>query len=267
MVSLHHGLKLGRKGVISLVGAGGKTSLMFKLAKELSATGQPVLTTTTTKILRPTEKQSKNVILSGSPEIILEKAESILVHSSHVSAAKGISPQNKLIGLPPETIQSLWDAHLFRWIIIEADGAARRPLKAPASHEPVIPHCTHCVVGVLGLSALGKRLDKSSVFRPDLVAKISGLKYGAGIGKDTLCSLLTHRHGIFKGAPAAAQKIAFLNQADIAGLADAGHGILEILAGNLSTGLSRVIIGSAQSDPIVLEYRDIASACAHESFS
>ena len=53
MTSLGQALMLGDGGVISLVGAGGKTSLMFKLAHELSKTGEPVLTTTTTKIFEP----------------------------------------------------------------------------------------------------------------------------------------------------------------------------------------------------------------------
>jgi len=80
------------------------------------------------------------------------------------------------------------------------------------------------------------------------------------IGEDTLCSVLTHRQGIFKGTPTAARKIAFLNQADLPGLAESGHDILEVLAGNINTGFSRVIIGRAQSDPIVLEYRDLTSS-------
>ena len=258
MVSLHQGMDLGRKGVISLVGAGGKTSLMFRLACELSAAGESVLTTTTTKILQPTKKQSKHIILSGSPGIILKEAENILTHTSHVTAARNLSPQDKLIGLPPESIQSLWEARLFRWIIVESDGAARRPLKAPAPHEPVIPPCAHWVIGVLGLSALGKSLDEQNAFRPERVARISGLKYGRNIEKDTLCAVLTHRQGIFKGTPAAARKIAFLNQADLPGLEKLGHDIMETLSKNVNTGLSRVIIGSAQSGPIIMQHRNLS---------
>ncbi|MCD4678214.1 MAG: hypothetical protein K8S18_19810, partial [Desulfobacula sp.] len=51
-------LQLNRRGVISLIGAGGKTSLMFCLAKELENSGKTVLTTTTTKIFMPTPDQS-----------------------------------------------------------------------------------------------------------------------------------------------------------------------------------------------------------------
>jgi len=69
--------------------------------------------------------------------------------------------------------------------------------------------------------------------------------------------VLVHRQGIFKGTPATAKKIVFLNQADIPGLAKAGHGIIEGLAGSKNTGLSRVVIGSTWNDPAVFEYQDI----------
>ncbi len=258
MVSIRQGLDLGNKGVISLVGAGGKTSLMFRLAHELAALGQTVLTTTTTKIQRPTPEQSRHVIISDSATSILKKAEGILRLSAHMSATAGsLSFQDKLIGFPPGAIPVLWKSGLFSWIIVEADGAARRPLKAPAGHEPVVPECTNIVIGVLGLSALGKSLEEHNVFRPELVARISGLKLGMKIEADTLSAVLSHRQGIFKGSPPAAKKIAFLNQADIPGVDKAAHHIMKHLAGHRNSDLSRVVIGSTKQDPVVLEYQDM----------
>ena len=66
MVSLRDALMLGEGGVISLVGAGGKTSLMFRLAHELEKAGERVLTTTTTKIYEPSADQSAGLIVSTS---------------------------------------------------------------------------------------------------------------------------------------------------------------------------------------------------------
>ena len=51
-------LDLRAREVISLVGAGGKTTLMFRLAKELVLTGEKVVTTTTTKILEPSSEET-----------------------------------------------------------------------------------------------------------------------------------------------------------------------------------------------------------------
>ena len=53
MNSLKEALDIHPKDVISIVGAGGKTTLMFALARELSNKKGMVITTTTTKIFPP----------------------------------------------------------------------------------------------------------------------------------------------------------------------------------------------------------------------
>ena len=168
MVTLREGLMLGEGGVISLVGAGGKTSLMFKLAHELAMAGESVLTTTTTKIYEPLPEQSTNLIISGSVSRMLDKAQEALKDHHHITAAfEKLSDQRKLRGFTPEFVQAIWNSHLFRWILVEADGAAGRPLKAPAEHEPVIPDCTTQVVGIVGLNGAGQPLSDQWVFRPE----------------------------------------------------------------------------------------------------
>lgn len=258
MTTLRQGLSLGKKGVISLVGAGGKTSLMFRLAREFAASKETVLTTTTTKIMPPTEEQSKYLILSNSASEILSRSKNLLKHSSHITAAANqLIPQDKLVGFPPETVELFLKSNLFRWIIVEADGAAGRPLKAPAPHEPVIPMCTNWVIGIVGLSALGNFLDEHTVFRFELVSKISGLAKGMRIIDRTLCDILTHKHGIFKGTPIHAKKIAFLNQADIPGKAKAGRAIIQYLIREKNIDLSRVVLGSTLLDPVICESRNL----------
>ncbi|MDH3798143.1 MAG: selenium cofactor biosynthesis protein YqeC, partial [Desulfobacterales bacterium] len=166
MTSLRHSLKLNKGGVISLVGAGGKTSLMFRLARELSRQGAAVLSTTTTKIYTPSRKQSSVVMVSESASALALEAREILRRNTHISAGRRlIHFQNKLKGFPPETIDAIWQSGLFRWIVVEADGAAGKPLKAPAAHEPVIPQCTQWVIGIVSLEAVGKPLAEKWVFR------------------------------------------------------------------------------------------------------
>ena len=119
MVSLREALMLGEGGVISLVGAGGKTSLMFRLAHELCSAGYTVLTTTTTKIFRPDEEQSRHVLLSDSPSEILRDARILLKQHSHISAAmRHDLKQDKLIGFAPEIIDMFKSSGLFDWIIV-----------------------------------------------------------------------------------------------------------------------------------------------------
>ncbi|MCP4695036.1 MAG: putative selenium-dependent hydroxylase accessory protein YqeC [Desulfobacterales bacterium] len=211
MTTIRDALKLEGGGVVGIVGAGGKTSLMFRLAHELSRDGETVLTTTTTRILAPTKEQSPAVILSTSPEDLLEKAKSRLKQTPHLTAAaKKIHDQrNKLMGFPPEIIDALMASGVFKWILVEADGAARKPLKAPAPHEPVIPRCAAWLVGVIGLNSVGKPLSEEWVFRPGLYAGITGLNLGEPVTEASIAASLVHDQGIMKGCPAGAARIAF----------------------------------------------------------
>ncbi len=259
MIQLRQALILAGQGVVSLVGAGGKTSLMFKLAHEISEAGDSVLTTTTTKVLNPTPQQSSNLILSNHIDTIVKYAEDVFKKNQrHITAAASrVQPENKLIGLQPEIIDALAATKIFRWIIVEADGAARKPLKAPADHEPVIPMSTTHVAGICGLSAVGNPFSDKWVHRPERFAEITRLHIGQTITGEIFGDILVHERGVFKNSPSSALRLAFLNQADVPGGNDAAKRIAELLMGKEKTGLNRIIIGQVKLSPPVLEYFDL----------
>ncbi len=243
MTALRNILGLSGGGVVSIVGAGGKTTLMFSLAREIAAAGQAVLTTTTTKILRPLEKQSRQVILSPDPETILEKARSLPGRLRHVTAGSGlIHPENKLTGFTAADIATFDDAGLFQWILVEADGAKQRPLKAPAGHEPVIPACSRWVIAVIGLDALNQPLTEEWVFRSTLYAALTGLKAGDRITERSVVTALISEEGIMKGCPPGASRIVFLNKADTDERREAGRRIAGLL--QKANGPERVVVAS-----------------------
>jgi len=254
MTSLREGLMLKGGGVVSLVGGGGKTSLMFKLARELSMAGDTVLTTTTTKILEPSRDQTTCVILSGSVPDILDRADELLDKHPHLTAAVGKLPESgKLYGFRPEIIGELWNAGLFQWIIVEADGAAGKPLKAPVAHEPVIPACTKRLVGMVGLNGVGQPLTEQLVFRPEHFARVTGLRLGSNVTDSAIADVLVRDDGLFKGFCPEVTRIAFFNQADVRANFSAGQRIARILSKRKNTGLNRLIIGQILFDPPVLE--------------
>ncbi len=258
MVSLREGLLLEDGGVVTLVGGGGKTSLMFKLAHELSMAGEPVLTTTTTKIFKPSRDQTDCVILSGSVPNLLDRANDLLVKHLHLTAAVGKLPESgKLYGFQPEIIGELWNAGLFRWIIVEADGAAGRPLKAPAVHEPVIPVCTKRLVGMVGLQGVGQPLTEQLVFRQEHFARLTGLRLGSKVTDAAIADVLVRDDGLFKGFCPEVMRIVFLNQADMKANFSAGQRIARILSKRKNSGLNRVVIGQVLFDPPVLEVYDL----------
>lgn len=254
--SLQDGFMLHGGGVISLVGAGGKTTLMFRLASELFALGKRVLTTTTTKIYMPAPDQSPRIIVAETPEAILRNSSFQSTSAFHfTAAARHDAATGKLIGFSPEIIHSLWDTGSFDWIIVEADGAARHPLKAPADHEPVIPDCTDILIAVVGLDAIGNPLTDSWVFRPDRYSALSGIAAGNEITPESVATVLLHPEGIMKGAPARAKRFVFLNKAETEPGRNAGRKIMKALTGKQPDNLSGILMGSADHPESALEYQ------------
>lgn len=252
--SLLEALALNRRGVVSFSGAGGKTSLMFRLARELSKVEGPVLTTTTTKIWMPTLDQSPGVIFSVSSKELLSKARNIFKIHRHFSAGAQISSNKKVLGFPPDFVDELWYSGMFRWILVEADGAAGRSIKVPGPDEPVIPACSNIVIGVVGLDAIGKPLDNRSVFRPRLFSTITGLVMGEPLTESVVAAAILHKEGIMKGAPPHADRLLFLNKADQPGALESARRIsAHLLKRAEKIGLKKVIIGHAGHEPPVVE--------------
>ena len=266
MVSLRKALMLGKGGVISLVGAGGKTSLMYKLAHELAMAGESVLTTTTTKIYQPLPEQSTNLIICGSLSRMLDKAREALKTHHHITAAvEKMADHRKLRGFTPEVVQEIWNSHLFRWILVEADGAAGRPLKAPAEHEPVIPACTSQLVGMVGLNGAGQPLTDRWVFRNERFTQLTGLAHGSDITEAAIVAVLLHEKGTFKNAPVGAVRTVFCNQADVPQNFAAGRRIGRALMDKKLAGLNRVVLGQTLFDPPVLEVYDLDAGPGYDS--
>ena len=258
---MSHGLAdallLAGGGMVSLVGAGGKTSLMYRLARELVGSGRTVLTTTSTRIYPPAANQCAFCILAPTAEGILERAIRAMKEHRHITAAAGRDPESgKLSGLAPEEIDRLRSSRVFDWIIVEADGAAGRPLKAPAAHEPVIPSGSGWVVGMAGLQAVGNPLNDQWVFRPEVFARITGLAPGAAITAEAVAACLAHRSGVLKGAPADCRCLAFLNRADGAERRAAGLRIADLLGRIDDAPIQRTIVGRVLDDPPVSDVFD-----------
>jgi len=246
-MTLYQSLGLEGNGVISIVGAGGKTSLMFCLAREISDYGQTVLTTTTTKMMMPRIEQAAHVILTASIQSLLDRTEEFLKKNNHLYTASARLQQKpeKLDGFEPDFIDQLEHSNVFQWILVEADGAARKPLKVPAEHEPVIPASSRWVVGLMGLKAIGKPLEPEWVFRHERFAAITGLAQGHPVTANALALAAIHPEGIFKKTPENARKILFLNTAGNADRRTAGREVAAAIAESVvNQNIHRLVIGS-----------------------
>lgn len=205
---------LKKKGIICIIGAGGKTSLMFELAKELSQSGR-ILTTTTTKIFRPDISQSPVTIIENDMNRIVKQAGKSLQSVSSLTIAPSYHPgMKKLIGFPPETVEQIWRENLFDWIIVEADGAKQKPIKSSNDREPVfVGTCAYLILAA-GLETVGSSLDEDNVHRSDIFSKITGREIGEKIDEASFAAALIRE--IKKAAPFCrpAAKSVFLNKQD-----------------------------------------------------
>lgn len=250
MGSLCDALQLEGGGVVSLVGGGGKTTLMFQLARELAAQGQSVLTTTTTKIFRPAPEESMHVVLGEDLPALLAKLYDPASSGLHVTAAGSeLIECNKLIGYPPDVIDTVRDSGLFQWVVVEADGARRRPLKVPAAHEPVIPASSDWVIAVAGLDAIGKPLDEQNVFRAQDYSRLTGVPVGAPVTAESVVYAILAPQGLLKGFPPKSRRIVFLNKADSLDRCAAGREIGRSLLERGNGIIHRFVSGSLFPEP------------------
>ena len=177
-MKLHEVMRLDEPCRVAVVGAGGKTSTLWRLADGLS--GKVVITTTTHLGLDQINKADQQIFIE--PEDDLTNVD--WMHSSRIVSITGPAVDgHRLSGLTPEQIDRLFQIskdHNFS-ILIEADGARMLPLKAPGEHEPVIPGWVDAVIVLAGMSALGKPLDDKSVFRVKEFSTLSGIPEGEPI--------------------------------------------------------------------------------------
>jgi probable selenium-dependent hydroxylase accessory protein YqeC len=204
-------IKLEKKEMICLVGAGGKTSSMFRLAQELSDEGKKVLATTTTAIRCPSRDQHDRIVIADS---VLPDFFKDTINGSITVLGKSISNEGKLMGVNPELLDTLFLVGIFDYILVEGDGSKGRPIKAPAGHEPVIPSLTSKVLGLIGLDCIGKRVCPEYVHRPELFCRITGCSEGDTIDTGMVSSLIAHEEGLFKAVPEQAERYVVLNKAD-----------------------------------------------------
>ncbi|CAM2059771.1 Selenium-dependent hydroxylase accessory protein YqeC [Desulfovibrionales bacterium] len=212
-------LILPEERVIVMVGAGGKTTLMYALAEALVKRETLVLVTTTTRMYPPVAGEV--VLLESFAAATNPLAELKAMTSTRkgvVTIAQKLDVSSgKLVGLNPECIGSLRQAAGAGRILVEADGAAGRLLKVPAGHEPVVPKDTELCIGIMNLAALGQPFNEATVFRSELAAQRLDVRLGEPILPCHLLALSQHPSGLFQGCPTHARRQVFLNQADLPG--------------------------------------------------
>ncbi len=246
-------LGLKEREVISLVGAGGKTTLMFRLAKELFLSGKRVVTTTTTKILEPKSEETSFLFVDSNEGKIENFILRQLDQYRHITVARERLGSGKLRGVSSDLVNKLWSFDKIDAILVEADGAAGRPVKAPREWEPVIPTSTTLVVAILGVDAVGNKLNEENAFQPEGISRITGIAIGEKLSDEGMALLMTHAEGIFKGAPSSSRVIVLLNKVDIPDGVTKAKGIAKRIFEKKHHQIDRVVLGQVKNEPPVTE--------------
>lgn len=201
---LHDALGLVRPCLFAAVGGGGKTTLLFALAAEAEAAGGRGLSvlTTTTKMTVPAEFQSLPHVLGTNAAFRAGALGDVFRRGlSTAVAGAGSGSRGRVLGVDPAWPRSALGLAGVDFIGVEADGSAGRPFKAPAAHEPVIPDGADSVAAVVGVQALGRRLDAGGVHRPERVRALTGAGEGAEVSPGLIAQVLAHPDGGRKGVP------------------------------------------------------------------
>jgi probable selenium-dependent hydroxylase accessory protein YqeC len=250
---LSESLGLKTREAISLAGAGGKTTLMFRLAKELFLAGKKVVTTTTTKILEPASGETVSLFINLDEGKLKQFVHKHLDEYKHITIARERLGSGKLKGVSSDLVNELWSSNKIDYIIIETDGAAGRPVKAPREGEPVIPSSTTLVVAILGVDGVEMEINEENIFQAKRVSKLTGIPMGKKMTDEAMAVLVTHREGIFKGAPSSSRVIAFLNKVDIPNGVIKAKGIAQKIMERKHPQIERVVLGQLRNDPPVVE--------------
>jgi molybdenum cofactor cytidylyltransferase len=245
-LSLVQALRLSASPCIAFIGAGGKTTAMFQLARALSRDegSQPVIVTATSHLgVWQTGFADKHIITeTPAPLEELEHGlKGVILVTGAIDGERTKPIDNELLNW----IGQFCGYHSIP-LLVEADGAREKPLKAWADHEPPVPPFVELVVQVVGLSGLGKPLSEEYIHRSEIFSKLSELETGKTIRPDSLVRVLTHPASVVKKIPPQARKILLLNQADTPELQSLARGISQSLIASYDS----VIIASLKQGKI-----------------
>ncbi len=256
---LRDALHIQRGDVVAFIGAGGKTSALFRAADELRAEGWRVLATTTTRMALD-EVERAPLAVRLTPDVTSKMIRQWLNEHGFVLLYRyEDAEQHKVNGLPPEMIATLVDSVNSDVLLIEADGARRLPLKAPKDHEPVIPPDTSLVVVVAGMDVLGQPLDEDHVYNAARIQERYGFPEGGEILPAWVAVTVRDPQLGLRGVPETARVVALLNKVPAQSIHRRRvRRIAQMIL--RSPRVDAVALGSVQENPPIYELRQRVSA-------
>jgi probable selenium-dependent hydroxylase accessory protein YqeC len=239
-------LSLKEGSIVSVVGAGGKTTFIFSLAQELRLRYK-VLVTTTTKIYVPQRNQYDFIVVEDD-EGLIEKYCHSERNGIYVFGTL-INEEQKLRGLNDTKLMNIYK--YFDYVLIEADGSKRKPVKGWNDTEPIISSNTTATIGILDIQVLGKEINEDLVHRIDKFMELTGAHRNQLIGISHLEALIFSEKGLFKNA--AGEKTLFINKVESEENFMSAAKLVQKIYGINKGKINRIITGSLKNNNFKLE--------------
>ncbi|MCS3904247.1 putative selenium-dependent hydroxylase accessory protein YqeC [Methylohalomonas lacus] len=181
------------QGIVCCVGAGGKKTTMFRLAREHA--GRVGLTTSAHIEYFP-RNLSACCYVAEETELLQSLRDD---NDSRVIAFATPSQRTgRHAGIAPERIDAFYRGGRFDLLLVKSDGARSRLIKAPNDNEPPLPEHADTVIPVVSARVIGRRLNEKIAHRPERIATISGAAIGDSLQPEHLARLLAAPEGALK---------------------------------------------------------------------
>jgi molybdenum cofactor cytidylyltransferase len=210
-LSFYRSLAVKPPAIISFTGAGGKTTLIMRLAAEMNSAGLKTLLTTTTKFYPP---PGIKLFLTCDPKSAGSLLGKHFLNNQAAVLGKRILPDGKIEGIEPGVIAFLL-SELGVSVLVEADGAKGLPIKGYAVHEPVVPPDTDIIIAVLGADALGAHLDNKIAHRPKLLSEQINIAEGTLLTEKALADAYKNILRLSLTQAPLTQTVCVLNKANL----------------------------------------------------
>lgn len=210
---------LAARGTVAVVGAGGKKTTLYALAERLDR----AVVTATVRI--PVfDGQVARVAVTGDPVAAVENAAPDEWPLGVVPERERRDGGDRYRGYDPAVVDELSAVDVDA-VLVKADGARSRWLKAPDDREPQVPAGADAVVPVASARVVGHPLTAERVHRPGRVADVTGLSRGDVVGTGDVAAVLASDRGGLKDVPDGATAVALVNMVDDETLAETGREI------------------------------------------
>ncbi len=182
------------KGIVALVGAGGKKSTLHRLADAHRAIGTPriALAATVQTAAPPKSLGVETLTIDGNVDVAIEQARS---HDGPFLFAGPPTKPGRFGGLPEQQIDEIHRRAAFDVSMVKADGARMRMIKAPNDREPALPKGTTTVLPVVSARVFGRPLNAKLVHRPERLIDVLDVEIGTNLTPLHIAKLLTSRKG------------------------------------------------------------------------